>query len=92
MNFDICNRTAETALTVVSIADNKGEVLKENLAVFSERRSAFLQNSGKRRFKIMWKFALFSVFMKSEGKWRKFSNWTMNISSDVIDPDILQKD
>lgn len=87
MNFDICNRTAETALTVVSIADNKGEVLKENLAVFSGKKVRFSPKFWKKTLQDnVGNSLLFSVFVKSEGKWRKFSNWTMTISSDVIDP------
>lgn len=96
LNFDINESDVEKALTVVKVEkfDPKGE--KANLRDAGERGEKVASFTGtKIRFsKKKWKKILsehggdtlvFSIYVKRDGSWEKFDDWTISISNDKID-------
>ena len=87
MNFDLSEKDVENALTIVSIVDVDGKVIRENATSFSGKKIRFSKKFWKKTLRENIGRALrFSVFVKKEGLWRRFDDWTMKISSDEIDP------
>ncbi len=87
MNFDLTEKNLEKALTFISVVDSNGKIVQGGTSSFSGTKARFPLKIWKKTLREnAGKTLRFSVFIKSKGKWRKFDDWTMNISSDAIDP------
>ncbi len=86
MNFDLSEKDVENALTIVSIIDVDGKIIQENTTAFSGKKIRFSKKFWKKTLRENVGRALcFSVFVKKDGQWGRFDDWTMKISSDEID-------
>ena len=80
MNFDVTEEDIDDALTVLSCEGKR-------LATYSGWQVRFPKKFWKKTLQEnLDKALVFTVYVKKDGKWTRFDDWTMNVSADKIDP------
>lgn len=86
MNFDLCEQDYKDFVTVVSVEDAENDGYKK-IASYSGDKIRFSKSFWKRTLKNnVGKKLVFSCYAKNDSAWLKFSDWTMEIVQDPVDP------